>query len=167
MKRNVLFTAAFLTILAFAVSTFAMPFGDEFIGYRHKGVLRGETLPNGVRDLGGGLLSNEDYGVTRFVKGRKYMLWFEKVVDRNSEGVPLWEVKDVLTFAKPKKNQEFFFSYSSPCRQNRKVNIDLIVLAERVPRQKSHKVINAWRANVKKERFEIVSTKGIACSPGK
>lgn len=92
------------------------------------------------------------------------MLWFEKVIDRNSEGVSLWEVKDVLAFGKPKKNEEFFFSYSSSCRQNRKVNLDLIVLAERVPRQKSYKVINAWRANVKKERFEEVSTKGIVCS---
>ncbi len=167
MKISLLFTAAFLTISAFAASTFAMHFGDEFIGYRHKGVLRGETLPNGARDLGGGLLSNEDYGITRFVKGQKYMLWFEKVIDRNSEGVPLWEVKDVLTFGKPKKNEELFFSYSSPCRQNRKVNLDLIVQAERVPRKKSYKVINAWRANVKKERFEKVSTKGIVCSLGR
>jgi hypothetical protein len=167
MKRNLLFTVAFLTLLTFAVSTFAMSFGDDFIGYRHKGVLRGETLPNGARDLGGGLLSNENYGVTRFAKGKKYMLWFEKIVDHNSEGVPLWEVKDVLTFEKPKKNQEFFFSYSSPCRQNRKVNLDLIVLAERLPRQKSYKVISAWRANVRKERFEAVPTKGIVCSQGK
>lgn len=167
MKKNVLFTVAFLTLSLFAVSTFAMPFSDEFIGYRHKGVVRGEKLPNGARDLGGGLLSDEDYGVTRFVKGKKYMLWFEKIIDRNSEGVPLWEVKDVLTFEKPKKSQEFFFSLSSPCQQNRKVNLDLIVLAERVSRKKSYKVINAWRANVKKERFEKVTTKGIVCSTGK
>jgi hypothetical protein len=163
MKKNVLLTVAFLTLSLFAVSTFAMPFSDEFIGYRHRGVLRGEKLPNGARDLGGGLLSNEDYGVTRFVKGQKYMLWFEKVIDRNSEGVPLWEVKDVLAFVKPKKNEEFFFSYSSPCRQNRKVNLDLVVLAEHMPRQKSYKVIKAWRANVKNEKFEVVTTKGIVC----
>ena len=166
MRKNVLLTVAFLLISGFAVSTLAVPLGDEFIGYRHKGVVRGETLPNGARDLGGGMLS-DDYGVTRFVKGKKYMLWFEKVIDRNSEGVPLWEVKDVLTFEKLKKSQEFLFSYSSPCLQNRKVNLDLIVMAERIPRRKSYKILKAWHANVKNESFVEAPIKGIVCSSGR
>ena len=49
----------------------------DLIGYKHKGVVYGATLPNGAKDLGGGLLANENYGVTRFSKGRKFMLWLE------------------------------------------------------------------------------------------
>ena len=162
MKRKSLFITVLLTLFTNTVLTFAAQLGNEFIGYRHSGVVRGETLPNGVRDLGGGLLSDENYGVTRFVQGKKYMLWFEKMVDRNAAGIPDWEVKDVLTFEKA-KNQEFLFSYSSPCLQNRKINFDLIVLAERLPRQKFYKVLKAWHANVRNERFEEISTEAIIC----
>jgi hypothetical protein len=134
----------------------------EFIGYRHKGVLYGEVLPNGVRDLGGGLLSNYNYGVSRFTKGRKYMLWLEKITSRDSKGFPTWEVKDVLMFEDLGKNQEFHFSLSSACTQNGKQNLDLIVLVESTPK-KTLKVARAWRANVRKEQFEKVSEKGIVC----
>ncbi len=159
MKLKLLFSLLLLTF-----STFAMPVKkNEFIGYRHKGVVYGQTLPNGVKDLGGGLLSDENYGVTRFSKGKKYMLWLEKIVERNREGVPDWEVKDVLTFPNLKKNQEFLFSHSSTCRRNGRENLDLIVLAELAPKTKTYKVLDAWRANVKRGKFEKTSLKGIIC----
>jgi hypothetical protein len=135
----------------------------QFVGYRHEGVKRGKRLPNGAKDLGGGLLSNEDYGVTRFKKGKNYMLWLERIVERNEAGVPDWEVRDVLSFGKLKKNQTFLFSYSSPCKQNNEENLDLIVLAEFAPKTKTYKVLKAWQANVEKEEFESVSIEKIVC----
>ncbi len=135
----------------------------QFVGYRHEGVRYGEKLPNGAKDLGGGLLSNEDYGVTRFKKGKNYMLWLERIVERNEAGVPSWEVRDVLSFGKLKKNQTFLFSYSSPCKQNNEENLDLIVLAEFAPKTKTYKVLKAWQANVEKEEFESVSFEKIVC----
>jgi len=136
----------------------------DLIGYRHKGVIYGATLPNGAKDLGGGLLSNENYGVTRFSKGKKFMLWLEKITDRDTKGVPSWEVRDILSFDKLKKNQEFLFSYSSSCLQNGKEKLDLIVQAEFFPKTKTYKIIDAWRANVKREKFQKMSTKGIKCA---
>ncbi len=135
----------------------------QFVGYRHEGVKRGERLPNGAKDLGGGLLSNEDYGVTRFKKGKNYMLWLERIVERNEAGVPRWAVLDVLSFGGLKKNQKFLFSYSSPCRENEMENLDLIVLAELDPKTKTYKVLKAWQANVEKEKFESVSIEKIVC----
>ena len=161
MKLKPLRTLIILSITTLFV--FADITGSEYVGYRHKGVSYGEKLPNGARDLGGGLLSDEDYGVTRFVKGDKYMLWLEKIIDRDAEGVPEWEVKDVLIFKKPNKNQQFFFSYSSPCTENGRENLDLIVLAELEPRRQTYKILRAWRANVEHERFETVSTKAVVC----
>ena len=155
----------FVSLLLFSLTAFAAPQKkSEFIGYRHKGVLYGETLPNGVKDLGGGLLSNDSYGVSRFQKGKKFMLWLEKITDRDKKGVPSWEVKDVLTFDNLKKNQAFSFSYSSTCRQNGKGNLDLIVMTELSAQKKTHKVIRAWRANVRTAKFEKISDKGIVCS---
>ncbi len=150
-----------LVLIMFPVLAFSQKI--NYIGYKHKGIVVGETLPNGVKDLGGGLLSNESYGVSRFSKGKKYMLWLEKIADRDAKGVPNWEVQDVLTFDPPKKNQQFFLSYSSGCRQNGKTNLDLIVMAELLPKKKDYKIIRAWRANVKKERFEKISSKAITC----
>jgi len=154
----------FISLLLFSLTTFAAPEKkSEFVGYKHKGVLYGETLPNGVKDLGGGLLSDENYGVSRFQKGKKFMLWLEKITDRDKKGVPSWEVRDVLTFDNLKKNQAFSFSYSSTCRQNGKENLDLIVMTEHSAKKKTYKVIRAWRANTKAEKFEKISDKGIVC----
>ena len=146
-----------------AVPTYSFSQKINYKGYKHKGVIFGETLPNGVKDLGGGLLSDEDYGVSRFSKGKKYMLWLEKISARDAKGVPNWEVLDVLTFGALKKNQRFLISYSSGCQQNGRDNLDLVVLAEFLPKRKSYKVARAWKANIKKGKFEKVSTKTITC----
>ena len=153
----------FLFIILFTFPAVAATQKKSLIGYKHRGVKYGETLPNGAKDLGGGLLSNENYGVTRFTMDRKYMLWLEKVTGRDSKGVPSWEVRDVLSFDDLKKNRQFTFSYSSGCTQNGRENLDLIVLTEYLPATKTYKAVKAWRANVAKGKFEKVSTKGIEC----
>lgn len=154
----------FLTLVLAAAPMLAAPQKKEFVGYRHRGVLVGETLPNGAKDLGGGLLSDDRYGVSRYTKGKRYMLWLERITGRDGKGVPSWEVKDVLSFDPPKKDQKFLFSYSSTCTQNGRANLDLIVMAESNPKTKKYKVLKAWRANVRREKFEKISEKGIACS---
>lgn len=157
-------TKSILALLLFALPALAFTAPKpNYVGYKHKGVVFGETLPNGVKDLGGGLLSNENYGVSRFSKGKSFMLWLEKISTRDAKGVPHWEVKDVLTFDQPKKHQEFIFSYSSGCTLNGKANLDLIVYAEFAPKNKTYKIKKAWLASVKKEKFEKVSTKNVKC----
>lgn len=165
-KADVLLTAAPTQTdqsLSASVTDNALP-GAEFVGYRHKGVPRGDKLPNGARDLGGGLLTDEDYGVSRFSKGKKFMLWLERIVERDDDGVPDWEVKDVLIFEKPKKNQKFLFSYSSTCVIGGAENLDLIVMVEDARKRKTYKILKAWLANVETERFEESSIDSIVCS---
>ncbi len=159
MKIKMMFILMVLTIPVFAVTS-----QSEYIGYKHKGVLFGQTLQNGVKDLGGGLLSDDNFGVTRFTKGKKFMLWLEKITARDNKGVPSWEVKDVLSFDNLDKNKNFMFSYSSNCLQNGRENLDLIVMTELLPKTKTYKVLKAWRANVKKQRFDKISTKAIKCA---
>lgn len=151
----------FVSLLLFLLSTSA--FAQNYIGYKHRGVVYGETLPNGVKDLGGGLLSDESYGVSRFSKDKTFMLWLEKITSRDEEGVPDWEVKDVLIYDKLKKNQQFFFSYSSPCMQNGGTNLEMIVLAETSKKRKRYKIMKAWQVNLSREKFEKLSTKNIRC----
>ncbi len=150
-----------LTFLVFTLNIAAQKKG--FIGYKHKGVVVGETLPNGAKDLGGGLLSDENYAVTRFSKGKKHYLWLEMITGRDREGVPNWIVRDVIEFDPLKKNEEFLFSYSSTCTTGGKANLDTIVLAERIRKSKRYKVLKAWKANISEGKFEKLSIRGIQC----
>ena len=152
-----------IAILLLASTAAAFSQRNSYIGYRHKGVVNGQILPNGVKSLGGGLTSNEKYGVSRYTRGKRYMLWLEEIVSRDAKGVPTWVVKNVLTFDNLKNNQELFFSYTSPCTQNGKTNLDLVVKAEFQPRTKTYKVREAWRANTRTLKFEELDTKGIQC----
>lgn len=152
--------------LIFAIALFGLDTAaqkSELIGYEHKGVVFGETLPNGARDLGGGLLSNDNYGVSRYVKDKRHYLWLEKIDERDTEGVPVWVVKDVLEFSALKRNQEFLFSYSSTCKIEGRENLDVIVLAAAGAKNKRYKVLKAWKANLQTERFEPLRTRGIRC----
>lgn len=91
------------------------------------------------------------------------MLWLEEVVARDAKGVPTWVVRNVMTFDNLKKNQEFLFSYTSPCTLNGKSNLDLIVKTEFEPKTKTYKVLDAWRANTRTAKFDKVNSKSVQC----
>ena len=152
-----------IAILLLATIATAFSQKKNYIGYRHKGVVNGQTLDNGVKSLGGGLTSAENYGVSRYSIGKKYMLWLEEIVSRDAKGVPSWQVKDVLTFSDLRKNEEFLFSYTSGCTQNGRANLDLLVKAKFLPKTNIYKVQDAWKVNIRREKFEKISTKGIKC----
>lgn len=159
MNLKILFLLAFLLLPLAAASAQK----KEFVGYRHRGVVYGETLPNGARDLGGGLLSDDNYGVSRFSKRGKQMLWLEKIASRDKKGVPSWEVVDVLIINNLKKNQEFLFSYASTCTVGGAEDLDLVVLAEFQTATKTYKVQQAWRADLLKEKFQPLAIEEIRC----
>jgi hypothetical protein len=153
----------FIIIALLVLPIFANPQKTRYIGFKHRGVLYDEILSNGVKSVGGGLLSDDKFGVSRYAKNKKTMLWLEKIVERDAVGVPSWEAKDVLLFDNLKQNQNLLFSYGSTCKQNGKVSLDLVVKVKQAPYQKTYKVEDAWRANTKKGKFEKITTKGIKC----
>lgn len=154
-------TSIAILVLVFSAVTEAQK--SKYIGYKHKGVTLGETLSNGVKSISGGLTSNNKFGVSRYTKGGKYMLWLEEVVSRDRDGIPTWVVRNVLTFDNLKKNQEFNFSYNSPCQLNGKDNLDLVVKTEFLPKTKTYKVLEAWKTNTKTLKFEKIDTKNVQC----
>lgn len=154
-------TLLILTVLTLALAAAAQK--PSLVGYRHKGVVYGERLPNGARDLGGSLLEDDEYGVTRYELNGRHYLWLEKIVDRDGEGVPSWIVRDVLALGRLRKNQEILFGLGSICTRNRRADQSLIVLAERSKNRKSYKISNVWRASAEREKFEKASVKGVRC----
>ena len=150
-----------LLVLLFSIAASAQ--NSKYVGYKHKGATLGETLSNGVKSISGGLTSNNKLGVSRYTKGKKYMLWLEEVVSRDANGIPTWVVRNVLSFDNLKKNQEFQFSYNSPCKLNGKDDVDLIVKTEFLPKTKTYKILEAWKANTKTLKFEEIDTKKVQC----
>lgn len=158
MKKSI---SIVILSLVFSIAVFAQK--SNYVGYKHKGAVLGETLSNGVKSISGGLTSNNKLGVSRYTKGKKYILWLEEVVSRDKDGVPTWVVRNVLSFDNLKKNQEFNFSYNSPCQLNGKDDVDLIVKTEFVPKTKTYKVLDAWKANTKTLKFEEIDKKKVQC----
>jgi hypothetical protein len=91
------------------------------------------------------------------------MLWLERMTHVDEAGIPHWEVKDVLTFNGLGARRRFLFSDSSPCTLHGRANLDLIVMAERVPTWNGYKPLRAWKANTKSERFEEIPLSSVSC----
>lgn len=150
-----------LIFLAIPASIFAQK--NTYIGYKYTGVTYNKSLPNGVRDLGGSLLEDDDYAVSHMKKGKTDMLWLAKITSRNKQGIPKWQVKDVLKLPKIKKDQEILQGFTFPCTINGEEDLNLIVLAEFLPKNKTYKVMKAWQANTQKNKIQAISTKGVSC----
>jgi hypothetical protein len=153
-------------LLLLTVSAPAGAQKKSYIGYKYTGVTYNHKLPNGVRDLGGSLLENENYGVSRMKKGKTEMLWLTRITSRNWSGIPNWQVKDVLYLPALKKDQEILQGITFPCTINGKEDLNLIVLAELSPKKKTYTVLKAWRADTKAKKIQVISVKGIVCENG-
>lgn len=156
---------AFLVFLTIPLAVSAQK--NKYIGYEYTGVVYQETLPNGVKDLGGNLLTNEDYAVSRMKKGRTEMIWLIKITGRNDDGVPNWKVRNVLVLPTLKKDQQILRGYNSPCKVGGNSESNLIVLADYSAKNKVYVPNKAWRVNIRKNAFEEISTAKVSCKSGK
>ena len=76
---------------------------NKYVGYEYTGVVVNQSLPNGVKDLGGNLIGDFDYAVSHMKKGKTDMIWLTRIKNRNEEGVPNWKVKKSSVAAEIKK----------------------------------------------------------------
>lgn len=170
MKFRFVVLSIFLLIPAFVPAQFTAQQltqptvdGASYIGYKYVGVRYNKKLPNGVRDLGGSLLENEEFGVSRMKKGSTEMLWLARITGRNSRGVPNWEVQDVLTLPVLQKNEQILQGFQSSCTIEDEESLDLIVLARFVAAEKIFKVEKAWRADTLTGKFQEVVSETVSC----
>ncbi len=153
-----------LVLLMFlAIPSYILAQKRTYIGYKYTGVSYNQTLPNGVKDLGGSLLEDDNYAVSRMKKGKTEMLWLARITSRNARGVPKWQVKDVLFLPALKKNQEILRGFTFPCTIDDEEDLNLIVLADYLAKSKTYKVRKAWRANTKTNKIQAIPIKGISC----
>ncbi len=128
----------------------------------------GETLPNGVKDMGGAMVMDgnkiTEYAVGRFRLGTTQMLWLELSIARDEKGTSEWKVKDVLSFPNFTKNNELFFAAgNSSCTLNGMPDDSLVVFVDFVGSGPRYVVRKAWRVNLAMEKFEAIRIAGIKC----
>lgn len=166
MKR---FLLILFVVLAFSVVAQAQTGTAELIGYKYQGVNINETLPNGFKHIGAGMVSEINkkpiYAVSRFSKGATHYLFLDKAVAEDAEGsVAEWEIRDAVVLPNFGKNQEILLPFNGDCKRGRKVDDKLIVLADFSPKTKTYKVLKAWRPNLAGEKIEAVSIRNIQCT---
>lgn len=150
---------------------------QNYIGYKHKEMGPGVTLPNGVKIVSYGPLnaSYEDavHFISEVIHSNIRMIWLESRTNKDSSEDMAWEVKDVLVFPNLNEKKQILFYLDENCTRNGKSNVQLVALADKRLIQYRYKgrrrwknsniIRQAWRANTGAEKFEAISTKAIQC----
>ena len=142
---------------------------SPYINYKYKGVPPSNTLPNGVKHYGGGLIGDFDsdpvYGVSQVAKGRTKMLWLEASTGRDESGVTGWQVHDVLSFPAMAKTDYLLITPdpSVECVRKGKNIPNLVGVGRILPRQQIFRPSKLWIANLRTKRFEPTSLSGVKC----
>jgi hypothetical protein len=141
----------------------------SYIGYEYKGVVPDTVMPNGVKHLGGALISdiNKDpvHGIAQVSKGRTQMLWLEVSTGQNEKGVTGWRVLDVISFPKTAGSQHAMLPLDPAveCTRNGKTVPNLVAIGRIDTRRASYTVQRAWIADIDKKKFTPASIRGLRC----
>ena len=143
--------------------------GSPYIGYVYKGVLLRKTLPNGVKDLGGGLIGDVEadpvHEIAEMQKGTTRMLWLNVSTGKDPSGVTGWRVLDVLSFPKLSKTDYTFFAGDPgvDCRRHGKAIPNVAGIGRIMRRQGVFRPSKLWVANLTTKKFERLAIAGVKC----
>lgn len=141
----------------------------SYIGYEYEGVTPDTVLGNGVRHLGGALISDfkEDpvYAISQVSKRKTQMLWLEVSTGRNEKGVTGWRVLDVLSFPALTGTQHLLIAFDPSVECLRSGNpVEGLVSLGTINRRKGvYTPQRAWIADIEKKKFTPASIRGLRC----
>ena len=125
--------------------------------------------PPSHKDNGGYLVglnkSNKTtkYSVSLTEKDNSQYFWLTKEIGRkNNNKNAIWQAIDLLILKKPKKG---YFYALGICKVNQEIDDRIIALVKYDPNIEWFKSSQkAWKVNIKKEKIEPFSSKGISCA---
>jgi hypothetical protein len=132
-----------------------------YIGLRH-----GPKLPPGLKEEGGGLISDPykdktQFGIAHVTRGKQNFLWFELGTHHNAAGQAFWEVLDVVTLPPLRRNHIVMYTL---CLLNDKPDPEIAAVIEPIkPGSYDTRTLRAWRANRQTRKFEEITVKGVKC----
>lgn len=111
--------------------------------------------------------SPDDWAVSIVTDGNNFMLWFDKVLYRDQDGKPHWEVSDVVIIPPLEQEQGFIVS---GCFLNNVLDPEIVALVN-INMQDSESrwlsnenIVRTWRANQTMGKLENLSTVEIECN---
>lgn len=162
------FAAIFGLLFFAALSNGQTP--ANYISFEYKGIAPETVLPNGVRHLGGALISDHRvdpvYGISQVSKGKTRMLWLEVSTGQNDKGVTGWRVLDVLMFPGFTETQHLLIAFDPAVECLRGGNpVERLVAVGRIDRRKgTYTPQRAWIAEIEKKKFTPASIRGLRCT---
>lgn len=132
------------------------PTPENFINYVGLTYL---SLPEGLSQ-GFSLIiqDSSDRGLSLVINGANKMLWLEKISHYDENGVPIWEVKDILSLSNLESGLTLL---PDGCFMNGVPDSEIFVAG------KNGAIILAWRANTTLDKFEAIPVNGITCDSDK
>lgn len=156
--------------LFFSVAIAAPAQEAKYIGLEYKGVVPDTVLPNGVKHLGGALISdykvNPVHAISQVSKGQTQMLWLEVSTGKNEMGVTGWKVLDVISFPALTGAGHVMIPLDPAveCLRGGEVVPNLIALGRIDRRRGSFTAKRAWIADLTKKKFTPASVRGLRCT---
>lgn len=159
----------FFTLLLVAPSSAQA--SAKYIGLEYQGLVPDTVMSNGVKHLGGGLISDHRvdpvYGISQVSKGKTQMLWLEVSTGQNEKGVTGWRVLDVLSYPALTRSQHLHFSPHDPsveCLRGGKPVGGLVALGTISRLKGIYTPQRAWIADIEKKKFTPASIRGLRCT---
>jgi hypothetical protein len=155
--------------IIFLVMLSAAAASAQYVGYEYKGVTPETVLPNGVKHLGGGLISDVDadptYGISQVSKGKTEMLWLEVSTGQNETGITGWRVLDVVSFPALMRTQHIHMHHDPAveCSRGGKIVEDLVAVGTINRSRGAYTPQRAWIADIAKKKFVPTATAGLRC----
>ena len=100
------------------------------------------------------------YGVHLIRYGKKHMMWLTKRLGHDDKGHSIEVIKSVIGPREIPEGHEFYFS---TCQLNEQWHPKIVAIVKLEDKEALTQVLSAWRANLAKEKFEPIPTRGVQC----
>ncbi len=135
---------------------------DRLIPNRNYIGLKYQQVPQGLISLGGWVIgdayASTIFGISRIQKTTQQMLWLE-IITNDPDGKARYQVLDILDLPQLEANNEV----TTYCRLKGKIDPEIVTISVHEDTEFLTKIKQAWRANRKTGKFEILSIEGLDC----
>ncbi|PMB53842.1 hypothetical protein CEN39_02260 [Fischerella thermalis CCMEE 5201] len=140
----------------------------EYIGFQYPVDQQPQGLEYlGGSNFGGGAVRNMQGGYAYVRQGQQNMLWLIGQRKQGSQGKPVWEILDVLSFPKYDQqlnNRTYSLAWGGKCRTNNGLsNVEVAAIVVLENQEWLDKIKQAWKINRKTGKFESLPTNNIVC----
>ncbi len=151
----------FLLLSCAGTGPVAQDFG-KYIGQTYP------PVPPPLKEVGGFMiepLGQPEYGSFEVVDQGVHLVWLMRLLTRDAEGRPLWQIEDVLPLPRVDQGEVVLYTL---CGQSGQYNPEIVAIAKDEENKEFLTTVRrAWQGNRSTGKFHEIATAGIACDKEK